>query len=511
LLLALLCAPLCAPLCALPIVGTAPLQAQSSAAEPTDPMGLAMTAEDKREYPKAIAAYRAVLQRGLSPGSTDADQIAVALLGLERVWAEMGTRDSILPVVQRVLLLRPADPVGRSIQLRTLMALDREAEAREAFAGWRRAAGSDGAPYREYARLLIAAGHALTADTLLQEAGRVLGRNSMLAGEVAQLHIALTRWNAAAVAFREALVDQPYLEAAAMFALSRAPDASRDSVRAVLMAGPPTLVLRRLMSDIDLAWNDPRRAWSALSVVPADDSSAAAWREFGERVETSGSWLVARDAWTAAFNRAGDLESQARAAKAALNAGDAAGALALVRQPGRGTQTGKPNVRVTTLVPIEIAALGELGRAAEAQQRLDAAGKDVDEPTRALLARPLVSAWLRSGDLERARVAVANSDLADDDETVGWLALYEGELATARKRLVRAETRRGELVDALGLLARARIDKSPALGQAFLALARHRRCWRWPRACCMAHRRSRSGIASSHNIRRARKHRKRCC
>ncbi|MEO7522140.1 MAG: tetratricopeptide repeat protein, partial [Gemmatimonas sp.] len=105
-------------------------------------------------------------------------------------------------------------------------------------------------------------------------------------------------------------------------------------------------------------------------------------------------------------------------------------------------------------------------------RRLDAVSKGLDDGTRATMSRPLVSAWLRSGDLQRARAAVAGTDLADDDETVGWLALYEGDLATARKRLVRAETRRGELVDALGLLARARIDRSPALGAAFLALAR---------------------------------------
>ena len=42
---------------------------------------------------------------------------------------------------------------------------------------------------------------------------------------------------------------------------------------------------------------------------------------------------------------------------------------------------------------------------------------------------------------------------------------------TARKRLVRADTKRGELVDALGLLARTRVQTSVALGQAFLALA----------------------------------------
>jgi hypothetical protein len=67
---------------------------------------------------------------------------------------------------------------------------------------------------------------------------------------------------------------------------------------------------------------------------------------------------------------------------------------------------------------------------------------------------------------------VQGSDLADDDETMGWLALYDGDLITARKRLVRAETKRPELVDALGLLARTRVDRLPGLGQAFLLLAK---------------------------------------
>jgi tetratricopeptide (TPR) repeat protein len=206
--------------------------------------------------------------------------------------------------------------------------------------------------------------------------------------------------------------------------------------------------------------------------VKADDSTSAAWRAFGERAELSNAWLVARDAWTAVFEQRGDLESQTRAASAALSAGDAAGALARARRPGKGSAAGKEPERILALVPVEIGALGHLGRAAEAQQRLDAVSTGLDEHSRAEVARPLVGAWLRSGDLERARAAVAGSDLADDDETVGWLALYEGDLATARRRLVRAESRRGELVDALGLLARARIDRSPALGQAFLALAR---------------------------------------
>jgi tetratricopeptide (TPR) repeat protein len=377
-------------------------------------------------------------------------------------------RDSIIPVVQRVVQLRPTDPVARSIQLRALVGIGRDDDARLAFTAWRRASGADGAPFREYARLLLQQGRAQAADSVLGEAGRLLGSGGALSGEVAQLHVALGRWNAAAVAFREALRDEPYLETSAMFALNRAPAPTRDSIRTVLLADPALLAPRRLLSSLELAWGEPRRAWFALASVKADDSTSAAWRAFGERAELAQSWLVARDAWTAVLEKRGDLEAQQRAAQAALNAGDAMGALQLVSRKGPGTDA----VRARALLPIEIAALGELGRASEAQRRIDASGALLDETARSAMARPLVSAYLRAGDLARAKAAVKGTDLEDDDETAGWLALYDGDLATARKRLVRAATQRGELVDALGVLARTRVDQSPGLGAAFLALAR---------------------------------------
>jgi tetratricopeptide (TPR) repeat protein len=420
----------------------------------TDALGTALDAEDKGDLKKAALAYREVLQRALIPGNADGDKVALSLLGLERVWAELGMRDSIIPVVQRVVQLRPTDPVARSIQLRALVGIGRDDDARLAFTAWRRASGADGAPFREYARLLLQQGRAQAADSVLGEAGRLLGSGGALSGEVAQLHVALGRWNAAAVAFREALRDEPYLETSAMFALNRAPAPTRDSIRTVLLADPALLAPRRLLSSLELAWGEPRRAWFALASVKADDSTSAAWRAFGERAELAQSWLVARDAWTAVLEKRGDLEAQQRAAQAALNAGDAMGALQLVSRKGPGTDA----VRARALLPIEIAALGELGRASEAQ--------------RPAMARPLVSAYLRAGDLARAKAAVKGTDLEDDDETAGWLALYDGDLATARKRLVRAATQRGELVDALGVLARTRVDQSPGLGAAFLALAR---------------------------------------
>jgi len=454
-----------------------------AAADTLDPLSRALDAEDRGQLVVAASAYREVLQRALIPGGSDGDRVALALLGLERVWAEMGARDSILPVVRRVLTIRPTDPTAHSIQLRSLVALARDDEARESFAMWRRAAGNDGAPYREYARLLLAQGRAQAADSVLADAGRLLGAAGMLSGEVAQLHVALNRWQAAAVAFRESFADQPYLETAALYGLQRAPAEARDSIRTVLLATPVQLLPRRLLSALELSWGEPRRAWAAIASVQPDDSTAASWRAFGERAEVAQSWLVARDAWSAVFERRGDLEAQQRAAQAALNADDADGALVIVRRPtttvaksGTNGTTGvattnRDVIRLQTLLPIEIAALGELGRPAEAQQRLDAASRQLDPQAREAMARPLVTAYLRAGDLTRAKAAVQGTDLEEDDETAGWFALYEGDLVTARKRLVRAATQRATLVDALGLLARTRTAQSPALGRAFLLLA----------------------------------------
>ncbi len=459
----------------------------AGSSEQSDPLGRALEAEDKGDAKGAAIAYREVLMRALTAGSTDGDRIAIALLGLERTWAETGVRDSILPMVQRVLQVRPTDPVARSMQLRTYVGLGKDDEARQSFLAWRRVAGNDGAPFREYARLLLAAGRAQAADSILGEAGRLLGAGGALSGEVAQLHVALERWNSAAVAFREALVDQPYLETAAQFALTRAPVAARDSLRAVLLAPPVALAPRRVLASLELFWGEPRRAWLALSSVRADDSTAAAWREFGERAELAQAWQVARDVWLAVLDRRGDLEAQTRAAWAALKAADAAGALEIARRApsplaaaGTGASVataGAPTrndetTRVRALLPIELAALGELGRPQEAQQRLEKNQQFLDVTARAAIAQSLVAAWLRSGDVEKARQTVQGSDLVDDDETMGWLALYDGDLVGARRRLVRAETKRPELVDALGLLARIRVDHLPGLGQAFLLLAR---------------------------------------
>ena len=443
--------------------------ATTAAPDTTDPLARALDAEDRNDAARASVAYRDVLQRALQPGNTDGDRVAMALLGLERIWAERGMLDSLVPVFTRVLQVRPSDPTARTVQLRTFVTTARDAEAREAFIMWRRVAGTDATPYREYARLLLQQGRALAADTILNEAAQRMGVAGALSGETAQLHVALQRWVPAAQAFRDALAEQPWLETAALFGLQRAPATVRDSLRTVLMAAPVTLPPRRLLASLEFAWGEPRRAWSAISTVTVNDSTMQAWRAFGERAELNESWLVARDAWLAVFERQGDAESQQRATDAALRAGDAAGALILVRRARAGKSD---SARTRALLSLEIAALGELGRGDEAQRTLDAAAKTLDPDTRMALTRPLVAAWLRAGDVPRARAIMEAGDLADDDEMVGWLALYDGDLGTARKHLLRAASNRPELIDALGILARTRVEQLPGLGEAFVMTAR---------------------------------------
>ena len=424
--------------------------------------------EDAGRYPQAIVAYRTILDRALA-GDDANDQIALALLGMERVFHMAAQRDSIVPVLQLVLDKRPADPVARGIQFRAFAASAQDAQVRKAFTEWRRAAPQEAAPWREYVRTLMAMGRPLAADSALADAQRVLGRSSEFAGEAAQIAATLERWNDAAIAWRRTVDAQPWMEMAAAFSLQRTPDASRDSVRAVLAAEPVALAPRRLLATIETGWGDARRGWAALSSVRGDDSTVVAWTEFGDRAEAMGAWSVARDVWRSLYQRTGEVNTARRAAQAALSSGDASEALTIAESAARSL---KPEERATQWLEIEVGALSELGRADEASRRVAQANEYLDEGTRADVSRLLVSAWLRTGDVVRARDAATRAGALEDEQVIGWLALYDGDLAEARRRLVRATQRDAALIDALAVLARTRVARHEGLGAAFLALAK---------------------------------------
>lgn len=408
---------------------------------------------------EAAKAYREAMRGAdLIPG----------VLGLERVYSALGWDDSMRVVIDSVVRAAPRNPTLRAIQLRALHASGRDAEARTAFDSWVRAAPGDAQPYREYARQLLAAGNARAADSVIQRAAQVLGGSRVrdFALEIAQSRSSLGLWGPAAESWREALADSPYLVQAAVFALQSTPDGSRPVVRRALAAPPVALAPRRALAALELGWGLPREGWAALRDVPTSDSAAAAWREFGELAEAAGAWLVARDAFLAAHAARPEGGLVARAAADALNGNDAAGAVqAAASAPGdAATQR--------LVLPVRVRALAMLGRPAEAESLARRVEPALPADEREQLRRDVAWGWVRAGDVARARGVLASVSGGLDAEAEGWLALYEGDLATARARLGKSSDATPAIVTARALLARSRADRSPAVGEAFLMLAR---------------------------------------
>ena len=393
-----------------------------------------------------------------------------ALLGLERVYAELGWGDSLLPVLDSLIGARPRDATVRTVQLRTLRSLGREEEARQAFERWASEVPRDAAPYREYARQLLQDGRAGGADSVLQRAMRSLGGASELAPELAQLRAQMGRWVPAARSWRSALEPASYLTPAAVYSLAGAPVAARDSIRAVLLEPPDRLAARRLLAGLELQWGAGRSGWRALASLPAGDSAAQAWRDFAEQAENAQEWLASRDAMEAVIAWRPDPALAVRAAENALRGGDPLSAskladVALARPDSSSL--------IRRAVTVRVRALAELGRAEEAASVLERHAGILDPMSRAQAQRAAAWGWVRRGDVARARAALrsAGADSTDDGGAEGWLALYEGDLAGARAALRRGDAT-PDRVAALALLARTKASRSAEVGKAFLALAR---------------------------------------
>ena len=410
---------------------------------------------------EAAAAFRGALRDG-NP--------IPALLGLERVYAELGWSDSLLPVLDSLIGARPRDATVRTVQLRTLRSLGREDDARVAFEKWASDAPRDAAPYREYARQLLQDGRAAGADSVLQRAMRSLGATADLAPEMAQLRAQMGLWVPAARSWRAALEPASYLTPAAVYSLAGAPAPARDSIRRVLLEPPDRLAARRLLAGLELQWGAGRSGWRALSSLPANDTSAQAWRDFAEQAENAQEWLAARDAMEAVIAHAPDAQLALRAAENALRGGDPLSASKLAESALAKPDSGSLTRRA---VAARVRALAELGKPEEAASTLERYSTFLDEITRAQAQRAAAWGWVRRGDVTRARAALrsAGADSTDDSGAEGWLALYEGDLAGARAALRRGDPT-PERVAALALLARTKASRSPETGKAFLALAR---------------------------------------
>jgi hypothetical protein len=484
------------------VFGTGVLPAQSAEAR-------AQSLEEHEQWREAAAAYQEVL--ATQPTSLG------GLLGLERVYDQLGIRDSILSPLARAVALLPRDPSLRGLQLRAVRAVQGRAAAREAYEQWRLAAPGDLAPFRAYARLLLADNDPRAADSVLKEAERQSGGAREFAYETAMLRASLAQWEASAQAWHDALADRPYFAQAAAFSVMPAPAAQRAAVVAALAAKPVNVGARSAIAQLQLAWGEPRLGWSALRDLRADSDAVAAWRDYAERAEGAGAWLVARDALAASAAAKHDPELLARAARAALRAGDARGADTLAALAASQMDSAQA---ATVAVPVRVEALSVLGRGADAEHVVDAYAKWIGPDERAAMARRVAWAWLRAGDIPRARASLQAAG-PDAGDAAGWLALYDGDLAAARRLIPPGRAQQADELAAAALLVRTTRDRGVPSSRWRAATARRRRgiskrpprSCPTPRRCCSISlrgsvprratmpRRSHSGAASSRRAR----------
>jgi tetratricopeptide (TPR) repeat protein len=124
-------------------------------------------------------------------------------------------------------------------------------------------------------------------------------------------------------------------------------------------------------------------------------------------------------------------------------------------------------------MPLHVAALAALGRGSDAEALVAKYDRYLPPGQHARMARLLANAWVRSGDLARAREALrAAGPDADSSDAAGLIALYEGRLGAARPLLRGSREQSADMALVLGIVSRVRGDSAPELGAAFMALAR---------------------------------------
>ena len=436
---------------------------KANAQAPADTMNFykALDLEAAGKYRDAVPLFRSALRTSAAVN---------ALLGLERVYAELGWSDSLVAPLDTLIAANPQEETYRTVQLRTLQASGKDADLKRALDRWMHDMPTSAAPYREYARLLLQKNQAAAADSVLLRARQMLGTTKDLQLELAQARAAQGQWVESAQAWRQALLTADYLEQAAAYALAPTPSSTRQQIREIFLAPPIEVSARRALADLETGWGSPADGWDALKDLPPDSASAEAWSEFAKRAESEERWTIAREALELSLRWKRTPDLSLRAATAALNAGDPSAALRLAPTTDA---HGDSSLVARSYLPLHAKALAALGRPAEAERLVDAYDRFLAPGARNSLTRTIAWGWVRTGNMSRARAALAATGAeGDSSDAAGWLALYEGNLKTARALLRGGTESSPELAVALGLIARLKADSAPEIGHAFLALAR---------------------------------------
>jgi len=444
---------------------------------PAQSVGAGFNLERQGNYAGAADAYRLTV-------ASDPTNLS-ALLGLERVLPQIGRQGELLGLAQRAARMDSTNVDLRALLLRTYVALGEGDSADALVKRWAAASPTSEAPYREWAIALEDQSDLIGARRVLLLGRTKVGRPGVLAIELAELDERSADWEDAAREWALAVAADRRQSAAAASVLDRAPLEQRGAVIKVLTAEGAPAAARRVGATLLLGWHRPDQAWTAFAGTldaPPVSETAYALREFADRAGAEPTRQgqrvrgLALDRFAALVPPELAVRARMDAAQAFLNARDVAEARpALAKVAGDSTAPAGIRIEAREAVArLEIES-GALDSAAAMIAALgEAAGAGVREELSRALARALVNA----GALDRAEASLAGDSSVDAMATRGWIALYRGDLVTARRLFRDAGPYAGsreevtDRVSTIALLYQVSDAKSARLGAGLLALAR---------------------------------------
>ncbi len=429
--------------------------------------------ERQGRFAEAAAAY----VRGLDvqPANT------TLLMGLERMLARLGRLDAALPYLARATAADPTNEVIHGLHFNVAARVGGADSAAAVAARWMATVPGSVMPYREWSRWLLQRGDTEAALALLAR-GRARFGDAQLAEHTAPVLVQSGAWVEAAEQWAIAIAVNRGLLSPAGASMGRAPMSLRQAMLDILIDGGRATG-KWLASDLLLQWGQPQEGWVLLdgSLPGPRPEGARLVRRFADRAAAVGT----RDASLArgyALERLAQLtegvvaeQARLQAAQAFADAGNLVGAQRVLSQLS--LETAAQSAAAAKALTTFIRVLAESGQVEEADRQFRRWQEQIAPGEVEEIREHLAWGWVQAGDLERADRMIEGDSTVGALSVQGWIALYRGDLATAKTRLAdagpyarpREETTRSAGI--LVLLERVHADRLEELGAALLTLA----------------------------------------
>jgi tetratricopeptide (TPR) repeat protein len=430
-----------AALAAAPAGGAAGLAAQATGGEEGERVRQAAALEMAGDLEGAQAVLAGILAE--RPTSL------AALLAYERVLRMQGRLELLIPAVERLLAADGASALGHQLRVRTYASLDRLDELELAAESWIRSAPRLETPYREVARTWMGRGDFARAVQVLERGRRTVGRADALALELGDVAAGTGDVERGAREWERAIGPEGRGLMLVRRRLALLPDAGTAVLPALvarLAAEPVTPARQRaaveLAIEAGLAAQAEQIARATVPALPAGERPAflveVARRGEGAGLRRLAYWAYSELLAAGAEGAAGEqLAVRARMAELALAVGDTAAAAESYRVLEPHAAPGSRQRQRGAALRLELAA--REGRLEEAVRDFAGFRAEFPEaPETDRVAAAVGGALAARGQAEEAERIVAGVSGPRSGLLRGRLALRQGDIATARREILRA-------------------------------------------------------------------------